>query len=96
MKLSPVFAAILSFLVPGLGQFLLGKTRRGAFVITVVLIVGNLNTIWLSIYANTQREFFSFILPMYIHDIMAIYGIVFWVAQAVDSYKIASKTVRSI
>lgn len=74
MRLSPLIAGIISFIIPGLGQFISGKPERGAFIMAVVLLTGNLNAIWLSVYANTAHGFYSFILPRYLHDVMALYG----------------------
>ena len=46
---SPYLASLLSIPVPGLGQIYTGKGERGATILVVTIIVGNLNAIWLSL-----------------------------------------------
>ncbi len=46
---NPYLASLLSVPVPGLGQIYAGKGARGAAILSVTIIVGNLNAIWLSL-----------------------------------------------
>jgi TM2 domain-containing membrane protein YozV len=46
----PLLAGILSLLVPGLGQIYAGQGGRGANILFATIVIGNLNTIWLSLY----------------------------------------------
>jgi hypothetical protein len=93
MKRNPFIAGLLSLIIPGMGQIYCGKTRLGAGFLLAVIIVGNLNAIWLSIYAGTQTDlsFFSDTFPRLLHDIFAGYGIVFWLWQVVNAYQLASQ-----
>jgi TM2 domain-containing membrane protein YozV len=78
----------LSFLIPGLGQIVSGQGARGACILGLVLIVGNLNAIFLSVYAPTiglDLPFFARGLPRLLHDVFSFYGVVFWIWQAVDA-----------
>ena len=89
MRIKVLIATILSLIVPGLGQIYAKKTVRGAAILMAVIMVGNLNVNWLSIYALSaiyNNDFFGVMLPRIIHDVFAIYGIIFWIWQAVDAY----------
>ena len=79
---------VLSLLVPGFGQIVSGRVERGAFILGLVLIVDNLNAIFLSAYAPTlgmDVPFFARGLPRLLHDVFSFYGVVFWLWQAVDA-----------
>ncbi len=94
MKRNAFIASVFSLLIPGLGQIYVRKSERGAAILIAVIIVGNLNAIWLSAFAvssTTATNFFSTTLPRLLHDIFAFYGIVFWIWQVVDAYLLAKK-----
>ena len=93
MKHSPWLAGLLSILFPGLGQVYLGKRALGGAFMLAFIIIGNLNAMWLSIYAGAQTDlsFYSDTLPRVLHDIFAFYGIIFWVWTAVDAYRLAKQ-----
>jgi hypothetical protein len=93
MKHSPWLACLLSVLFPGLGQVYIGKRALGAAFMLAFIAIGILNAIWLSIYAGAQTDlsFFSHTFPRLLHDIFAFYGIVFWIWQAVDVYRLAKQ-----
>ncbi|MFX0050017.1 MAG: hypothetical protein ACFE8U_01870 [Candidatus Hermodarchaeota archaeon] len=87
MKQNAVLGSIFSLFVPGLGQIYIGRKERGAAILMFIILIGNLNSIWLSIFAlsNTlPANFLNNTLPIMIHDIFAFYGIVFWIWQVVD------------
>ena len=91
----PLVRGVLSLLVPGLGQMVAGRHERGACILGLVLIVGNLNAIFLSAFAPTlglDVPFFARGLPRLLHDLFACYGVVFWVWQVVDAYRLAPDT----
>jgi hypothetical protein len=94
MKKSPRLACLLSALFPGLGHVYIGKRALGAAFMLAFIIIGNLNAIWLSIYAGTPTNlsFFSHTFPRLLHDVFAIYGVVFWIWQAVDAYRLAKQS----
>ena len=94
MKRRPFIAAILSLFIPGMGQIYARKSERGAAILLGVVIAGNLNAIWLSAYAVSgmaPATFFGHTLPRMVHDVMALYGVIFWVWQVVDAYLLAKK-----
>ncbi len=83
-----VLAGFLSLLIPGLGQMWVGQGGRGAAILIAVIIAGNLNAIWLSLYALTPTEldyFWVARLPRLLHDLFAAYGIIFWIWQVRDA-----------
>jgi len=91
MKHNPILAGVLSAFVPGLGQMLAGQSIRGAAILIAVIVVGNLNVIWLSTFAlstglTDSHEFWASVLPRVLHDLFAFYGVVFLVWQIVDAY----------
>ena len=92
MKRRAWLAALLSILFPGLGQVYAGKRALGAAFMLAFIIIGNLNAVWLSIYAassTTAVTFYGHTLPRILHDVFAFYGLVFWIWQAVDAYRFA-------
>lgn len=94
MKKKAIFAGILSLIIPGLGQIYCKESKRGAAILIAVIIVGNLNSIFLPIFTLAKPDpelFWAHWLPRIIHDVMAFYGIVFWIWQVVDAIVIASK-----
>ena len=95
MKRSAVIAGLLSFFIPGLGQIYARKSKRGAAILIAATVVGNLNAIWLSVYASSTavpQEFITHMFPRLLHDIFAVYGIIFWIWQTVDACLLAKKT----
>jgi len=92
MKKKPALAALLSALVPGLGQIYSDKAERGMLILIATIIVGNLNAIWLSLYATTNLEngaFWTVELPRILHDVFAVYGLIFLAWQIRDAYQLA-------
>ena len=85
-------AGLLSLMVPGLGQFAAGQGTRGASILMAVIVIGNLNATWLSIYALSLTGtllFWSHTLPRILHNLFAIYGIMFWAWQVWDAVHLA-------
>jgi len=94
MKPNPILAGVLSALVPGLGQMVSGQSVRGASILIAVIVVGNLNAIWLSTFAlstsvTDSLESWASVLPRALHDLFAVYGVVFLVWQIIDAYLMA-------
>jgi TM2 domain-containing membrane protein YozV len=86
-------SALLSLLVPGLGQIYAGQGERGAAILIAVIVVGNLNAIWLNLFATASprpEAFWAYTLPRLLHDLFAAYGVVFWIWQAVDAHRICA------
>lgn len=89
-KRNPYLASILSIPVPGLGQIYAGKGERGAAILIVTIIVGNLNAIWLSLHAAADpatNDFWAHNLPRILHDLFAAYGVIFLIWQVIDAYR---------
>jgi hypothetical protein len=85
----PILAGVLSLLVPGLGQICVGKGERGAAILLGVIVVGNLNAIWLSLHATAilgPHTFWGTVLPRILHDLFAAWGVVFLLWQVFDAY----------
>lgn len=94
MNQNPFIAGILSLFIPGMGQIYVRKSERGAAILLGVVIAGNLNALWLSAYAlsgTIPATFFGQTLPRLVHDLMALYGVIFWAWQVVDAYLLAKK-----
>jgi TM2 domain-containing membrane protein YozV len=94
MSRNPFLCSLLSTLVPGLGQIYCGKPERGAAILLAVIIVGNLNTLWLSLFATTSpgpEPFWNYELPLILHDLFGAYGIVFLIWQIFDAYQQAKR-----
>lgn len=97
MSRKGLLAAVMSLIVPGLGQMYAGKGTRGAAILLAVVVVGNLNTIFLSLFAasgSTPPAGWASILPRILHDLFAFYGIVFLCWQIVDAYQQAMTAHR--
>jgi len=99
MSRKPILSALLSTLVPGLGQIYSGKSGRGASILIAVIVVGNLNAIWLSLHAAAIAApfaFWSHTLPRLLHDVFAAYGLIFLIWQVVDAYQQAKSNPPNI
>ena len=90
---SPILAAALSLVVPGIGQIYAGRSTRGAMILIAVILVGSLNAIWFSLYnisdPGAANALWTYKLPRILHDLFAVYGIIFWIWQVVDAYRLA-------
>jgi len=77
-------AAVLSILVPGLGQIYAGKQERGAAILVAGIIVGTLALIWQTLFISAgSRTFFPYRIAL------TIYTLIFWAWQVFDAYKAA-------
>jgi len=75
-----------------MGQIYVGKGERGAAILIATIIIGNLNAIWLTLYAqpNAGVDAFWFLgLPRVLHDVFAAYGIIFLIWQIWDAAHLA-------
>jgi hypothetical protein len=94
MSRSPLVAGVLSFLVPGLGQIVAGRGRRGATILVAAIVIGNLTAIWLSLYGLTSpgpNALWTYTLPRILHDLFAVWSVVFFIWQIVDAYQQAKR-----
>ena len=86
---NPFLACLLSIPIPGLGQIHAGKGARGAAILIVTIIVGNLNAIWLTLHGGMSIDssfFWTGQLPRLLHDLFAAYAIIFLIWQIFDAY----------
>jgi len=91
MKRNPILASVFSLLIPGAGQMYCGQSLRGAAILLAVIVVGNLNAIWLTMYAAQLStpgppDFWAQVLPRLLHDLFAFYGVVFLAWQIADAF----------
>jgi TM2 domain-containing membrane protein YozV len=90
MNKKAVTASFLSAVIPGLGQIYSGRGSRGAILLLAAILVGNLNALWLSLYALTTpsvNALWTNMLPRILHDICAAWSVAFYLWQVVDAYE---------
>ena len=90
MKRNPFIAGFLSLLVPGLGQIYSGSGDKGAAILAAVIIIGNLNLIFLPIFITANPDpnvVWAYWIPRVGHDVMSVWSIVFWAWAIVDAYR---------
>jgi TM2 domain-containing membrane protein YozV len=80
---SPLLAAIFSFFIPGLGQFYAGHFLRGILVFIMSAVLGGILTFVATIFAIT------IIIPF----VAVLIGLIYWIWNIIDAYKLASQTV---
>lgn len=80
-KGKPVLAAVLSLLVPGLGQIYAGKQERGAAILVAGIIVGTLALIWQTLFLAARGGAF-----WWYRVSLTVYALIFWIWQASDAY----------
>ena len=81
-KRDPPVAAVLSLLVPGLGQIYAGKQERGASILVAGIIVGTLALIWQTLFKAARTDAFW---PYRVA--LSTYALIFWIWQVVDAYR---------
>ena len=89
MTRNATFAGTLSLIIPGIGQIYAGKSGRGAAILIGVIVIGNLNTIWLILYglpAPVAGAPWLYEVPRILHELFRFYGIIFWIWQVIDAY----------
>ena len=101
MKLNPFIAALLSLLVPGLGQIYSGEGKKGAAIIFAAIVIANLNIIILPliamanpnlpIHVNDANEVWKYWIPRITHDVASLWSIAFWIWAVVDAFCVTRK-----
>jgi TM2 domain-containing membrane protein YozV len=101
MKKIPLIAALLSLLVPGLGQVYAGKPYKGAAIIFAAIVIANLNIIILPLIAMANPSLpsmptdadgvWKYWIPRITHDVASLWSIVFWIWAVVNAYITAKK-----
>ena len=87
---NPITAAILSLIVPGLGQMYVGKGDRGAAILVAGIIIGMLALIWQTLYTVYASNLMTYPYPLY-RISLAAYATVFWIWQIIDAYRISQR-----
>jgi TM2 domain-containing membrane protein YozV len=100
-KKNRFIAALLSLIIPGLGQIYAGKGNKGAKIIFASIVIANLNILILPmialanpdlpIHSTDVNAVWKYWIPRITHDIASFWSIVFWIWAILDSYSIASK-----
>jgi TM2 domain-containing membrane protein YozV len=96
---NPLVAAILSLIVPGLGQIYCGDRNRGPAIIVGAIVVANLNILILPLISianptlppETARAAWAYWIPRIVHDVSSLWSLAFWVWAVVDAFWGAKK-----
>ena len=94
MRRHPIIASALSLLVPGLGQMYCGEGARGASILAAAIVVGSLNIMFLPVFAAADPDpgvIWAYWIPRLGHDVISLWGVVFWVWVVVDAYLLAKQ-----
>ena len=101
MKGNPFIAALLSLLIPGLGQIYGGEGKKGAAIIFAAIVIANLNIIILPliaianpnlpVHANDVNAVWKYWIPRITHDIPSLWSMAFWIWAVIDAYCVARK-----
>jgi TM2 domain-containing membrane protein YozV len=89
MRQNPYFAALLSLLIPGLGQIYGGKGVRGAAILAGAIIIGNLNLLFVLAFTMADpdpQSGWAYWIPRIGHDVVALWSIAFWIWAVADAY----------
>lgn len=90
MRRKSLIVCVLSAVIPGMGQMYSGKGSRGAIILIVAILIVNLNALWLSLYGLTspgENALWTYLLPRVLHDVAAVWSVVFYFWQIVDAYR---------
>jgi len=85
---SPILAAILSFFIPGLGQFYAGHFLRGVGVFVISLILGAVGAV--GIFGLIIGSIIILILTL----ILPLVAFIFWIWNIYDAYQLAAKPIQ--
>ena len=89
MKRNRFVAGFLSLLVPGLGQIYVGRGARGGAILAGAIVIGNLNLIFLLLFAGAAPDsgsLWAYWIPRVGHDILSAWSIAYWIWAVVDAY----------
>ena len=90
---NPFLAAILSLVIPGLGQIYADESTRGAAIIVGAIVVANLNILILPLISmanptfplQPSRAIWAYWIPRIVHDISSLWSVAYWVWAVVDA-----------
>ena len=86
-KRNPFLAAVLSLIVPGLGQIYAGESNRGAAIMGGAIVVANLNILILPLisignptsFLEPSRAVWAYWIPRTVHDVSSLWSVTYWV-----------------
>lgn len=97
-KRNRFIACLLSLVVPGLGQIYKSETNKGALILAAAIIIANLNIIILPLISvanpvippgiSDQRALWAYWIPRIVHDISALWSVVFWIWVVFDAFMV--------
>lgn len=101
---NPFLAAVLSLIVPGLGQIYAGESNRGAAIIVGAIVVANLNILILPLISmanptfplQPSRAVWAYWIPRIVHDVSSLWSVAYWVWAIVDAFLVAANTKKPI
>jgi len=79
---SSILAAILSFFIPGLGQFYSGHFLRGVLIFIISLLLG----------AASAGLGAILMITLVVPIVLALIALVFWIWNIIDAWQLASRT----
>ena len=95
MKGDQIIAGVLSLIVPSLGQMYKGHGSRGAMVLFGAIVISSLDIIILPLIsianpilppaAGDVRALWAYWIPRIVHDILAVWSIIFWLWAVRDA-----------
>lgn len=93
MKPRSIIAALLSALVPGLGQIYCGQGNKGAVILAAAIVIGSLNIIFLLAFQAAEPDpsiAWAYWISRLGHDLIALWSLVFWVWAVLDAYRLGA------
>jgi len=100
MKRNAFIAALLSLIIPGLGQIYGGEGKKGAAIIFAAIVIANLNIIILPLIAmanpnlpmhpNDANEVWKYWIPRITHDVASLWSITFWLWAVIDAFNVTA------
>lgn len=101
---NPFLAAILSLVVPGLGQIYAGESNKGAAIIVGAVAVANLNILILPLISmanptsvlEPSRAVWAYWIPRIVHDVSSLWSVAYWVWAVADAFVVAGKTRKPV
>ena len=96
---NPYLAAILSLVIPGLGQIYADGSNRGAAIIVGAVVVANLNILILPLISmanptlplEPSRAVWAYWIPRIVHDVSSLWSVAYWVWAIVDAFLVSKQ-----
>jgi len=105
MKRNPFIAALLSLIIPGLGQIYSGKGKYGAAIIFAAIVIANLNIMILPLIALANPDLpvhqidanavWKYWIPRITHDVASLWSIACWIWAIIDAYYVIENSKQN-